>query len=117
MKQFTVHRAPRVLTVHLKRFDYHRLMGGKVGRHIDFPTRLNLRPFMSVRQVGSRLSYLSSPIHCVSSLTLSLTLPEFVVGACQLHPVRRAGAFRLQLQLRPLLLLRQGPQPNLVLHE
>ena len=52
LKQFTVHRAPKVLTIHLKRFDYHRLMGGKVSRHIEFSGKLNLRPYMSIRQVS-----------------------------------------------------------------
>lgn len=57
LKRFTLHRAPRVLTLHLKRFDYHRLMGGKVNRHIEFGTKLNVRPYMSDRQVCSH-SYL-----------------------------------------------------------
>lgn len=51
LKQFTIHRAPKVLTVHLKRFDYHRLMGGKVSRHIEFAQKLDIRNYMSQRQV------------------------------------------------------------------
>ncbi|XP_067937262.1 ubiquitin carboxyl-terminal hydrolase 36-like [Watersipora subatra] len=56
LKQFTIHRAPKVLTLHLKRFDYHRLMGGKVSRHIDFSSTLNLRPYMSHRE-GNPVNY------------------------------------------------------------
>ena len=32
------------------RFDIHRMFG-KVTRHIDFPEKLNIRPYMSVKQV------------------------------------------------------------------
>lgn len=52
LKQFTIHRAPNILTVHFKRFDYHRLMGGKVTRHIEFSNKLNIRAYMSHKQVN-----------------------------------------------------------------
>lgn len=50
-KQFTIHRAPNVATFHLKRFDFNRIMGGKITKHIAYPEKLNLRPFMSDPQV------------------------------------------------------------------
>ncbi|KAM3578273.1 Ubiquitin carboxyl-terminal hydrolase 36 [Umbelopsis sp. WA50703] len=48
-KQMTVHRAPIALTVHLKRFTYNWRRGGmdKVSKHIEFPERLDISPFMS----------------------------------------------------------------------
>ncbi|KAG2179456.1 hypothetical protein INT44_006302 [Umbelopsis vinacea] len=48
-KQMTVHRAPMALTVHLKRFTYNWRRGGmdKVSKHIEFPERLDLSPYMS----------------------------------------------------------------------
>ena len=48
-KQMTVHRAPIALTVHLKRFTYNWRRGGmdKVSKHIEFPERLDLSPYMS----------------------------------------------------------------------
>ena len=36
--------------LHIFRFDYNRYFG-KIVRHITFPEKLNLRPYMSVRQV------------------------------------------------------------------
>ena len=50
-KLFTINKAPNTLTVQLKRFDYNRCYGGKVTRHIHFPEKLNLRPYMSLKQV------------------------------------------------------------------
>ncbi|XP_033734975.1 ubiquitin carboxyl-terminal hydrolase 36-like [Pecten maximus] len=54
-KRFSIHKAPNILTISLKRFDYNRLMG-KVSRHIQFPEKLNLRPYMSYRQ-GEKVMY------------------------------------------------------------
>ncbi|KAJ3526832.1 hypothetical protein NM688_g8210 [Phlebia brevispora] len=48
-KQFTVHDAPVVLTVHLKRFSP---MGRKIGQPIRYEERLSLQPFMSEGQFG-----------------------------------------------------------------
>ena len=49
VKQFTVDKAPNVLTVQLKRFD-PMLMGGKIDRRIDYPAELDLGPFTSSRE-------------------------------------------------------------------
>ncbi|KAG2180031.1 hypothetical protein INT43_003818 [Umbelopsis isabellina] len=48
-KQMTIHQAPIALTVHLKRFTYNWRRGGmdKVSKHIEFPERLDISPFMS----------------------------------------------------------------------
>jgi ubiquitin C-terminal hydrolase len=45
----TIHRAPLALTVHLKRFTYNWRRGGmdKISKHIEFPERLDLSPYMS----------------------------------------------------------------------
>ena len=33
--------------VQLKRFSFHGMFGGKINRHIEFPTALDLAPYMS----------------------------------------------------------------------
>lgn len=33
------------------RFDFHRMMG-KITRHVNFPEKLNIRPYMSIKQVN-----------------------------------------------------------------
>lgn len=38
------------------RFDFSRLHG-KVTRHVQFPEKLDVRPYMSLRQVGDSGSY------------------------------------------------------------
>ena len=50
-KRFTIHKAPKVLTLQLKRFDYNRgFNGGKINKFIQYPAHLNLQPFMSSRK-------------------------------------------------------------------
>ncbi|XP_058713608.1 ubiquitin carboxyl-terminal hydrolase 42-like [Poecile atricapillus] len=44
-KRFTIHCAPKVLTVCLKRFDC--LTGGKMNKAVEYPEYLDLRPYMS----------------------------------------------------------------------
>ncbi|NXL82692.1 UBP42 hydrolase, partial [Leptocoma aspasia] len=44
-KRFTVHCAPKVLTVCLKRFDC--FTGGKITKIVEYPEYLDLRPYMS----------------------------------------------------------------------
>ncbi|XP_027560651.1 ubiquitin carboxyl-terminal hydrolase 42-like [Neopelma chrysocephalum] len=44
-KRFTVHCAPKVLTVCLKRFDC--FTGGKINKVVEYPEYLDLRPYMS----------------------------------------------------------------------
>ncbi|NWI51561.1 UBP42 hydrolase, partial [Calyptomena viridis] len=44
-KRFTVHCAPKVLTVCLKRFDC--FTGGKISKAVEYPEYLDLRPYMS----------------------------------------------------------------------
>ncbi|XP_061182057.1 ubiquitin carboxyl-terminal hydrolase 36-like isoform X1 [Saccostrea echinata] len=50
LKRFSIHKAPNVLTISLKRFDYSKMVQGKIGRHVHFPEKLNLRPYMSAKQ-------------------------------------------------------------------
>ncbi|KAF7355532.1 Ubiquitin carboxyl-terminal hydrolase [Mycena sanguinolenta] len=52
-KRFSIHDAPIVLTVHLKRFTP---MGRKIGTHIDYEERLTLEPYMSEGQHGPKYS-------------------------------------------------------------
>nr|KAG5695092.1 hypothetical protein BaRGS_015068 [Batillaria attramentaria] len=69
-KRFSIHKAPNVLTLQLNRFDYHR-MAGKINRHIQFPEKLNIRPYMSQKQ-GEPIYYylygvlIHSGFHCNS---------------------------------------------------
>uniref|UniRef100_A0A8C3UUU1 Ubiquitin carboxyl-terminal hydrolase n=1 Tax=Catharus ustulatus TaxID=91951 RepID=A0A8C3UUU1_CATUS len=53
-KRFTVHCAPRVLTVCLKRFDC--FTGGKVRKVVEYPEYLDLGPYMSQAE-GEALHY------------------------------------------------------------
>lgn len=46
LKQLTVHKAPYVLTIHLKRFHSHD-PGQKIKRKVHFGTTLDLTPFVS----------------------------------------------------------------------
>ncbi|KAJ3567563.1 hypothetical protein NP233_g6289 [Leucocoprinus birnbaumii] len=48
-KRFTVHEAPPVLTIHLKRFSP---LGRKIGHHIIYDETLNLQPYMSKDAFG-----------------------------------------------------------------
>ena len=52
-KQFTVHDAPLVLTVHFKRFTP---MGRKIGHHVQYGEHLTLQPYMSEGQYGPSYS-------------------------------------------------------------
>ncbi|XP_068026635.1 ubiquitin carboxyl-terminal hydrolase 36-like [Melanerpes formicivorus] len=47
-KRFSIHRAPNVLTVALKRFAPYA--AGKITKEVRYPMLLNLRPYMSVRR-------------------------------------------------------------------
>ncbi|GFR44265.1 hypothetical protein Agub_g5470 [Astrephomene gubernaculifera] len=55
VKRISVEEAPNVLTVHLKRFEYGGF-GAKINRKVDFPTQLDLRPYMSNAK-GSKQLY------------------------------------------------------------
>ncbi|KAI6152250.1 cysteine proteinase [Pisolithus tinctorius] len=52
-KRFTIHEAPAVLTVHLKRFSP---LGRKIGHFVHYDERLSLQPAMSEGQHGPRYS-------------------------------------------------------------
>lgn len=52
-KQFTLHDAPSVLTIHLKRFSP---LGRKIGHHVDYSDYLLLQPYMSDGQHGPSYS-------------------------------------------------------------
>ncbi|KAI0940140.1 hypothetical protein AcV5_001328 [Taiwanofungus camphoratus] len=52
-KQFTVHEAPLVLTIHLKRFSP---MGRKIGHLIKYDEQLSLQPVMSEEHYGPTYS-------------------------------------------------------------
>lgn len=46
LKQLTIHKAPHVLTVHLKRFGSH-MSGQKIDKKIQFGSTLDLKPFVT----------------------------------------------------------------------
>ncbi|KAJ3484111.1 hypothetical protein NLI96_g5854 [Meripilus lineatus] len=48
-KQFTIHEAPTVLSIHLKRFSP---MGRKIGHQVNYGERISLQSFMSEGQHG-----------------------------------------------------------------
>lgn len=50
-KRLTVHNAPFVLTIHLKRFGPD-VPGQKIDKKVDFEPTLDLKPFVSDKQVS-----------------------------------------------------------------
>ncbi|KAJ7129422.1 hypothetical protein C8R44DRAFT_829941 [Mycena epipterygia] len=52
-KRFSIHDAPMVLTVHLKRFTP---MGRKIGNYVEYEEQLSLKPYMSEGQHGPSYS-------------------------------------------------------------
>ncbi|RDB19818.1 Ubiquitin carboxyl-terminal hydrolase 42 [Hypsizygus marmoreus] len=52
-KRFTLHEAPLVLTVHLKRFSP---LGRKIGHHVQYDEQLSLQPYMSEGHYGPTYS-------------------------------------------------------------
>ncbi|CAL9046816.1 ubiquitin carboxyl-terminal hydrolase 23-like isoform X1 [Musa acuminata AAA Group] len=55
LKQLTIHKAPYVLTIHLKRFGSH-VPGQKIDKKVTFEPTLDLKPFVS-DQHGGDLKY------------------------------------------------------------
>ncbi|KAI7817324.1 hypothetical protein BC939DRAFT_402759 [Gamsiella multidivaricata] len=53
-KQMTIYEAPKVLSVHLKRFTF---TGQKIGRHVRFDTELELNSVMSTNKKHPQLLY------------------------------------------------------------
>jgi len=49
-KQFSIHRAPKILSFQLKRFS--AFMGNKINREVSYPSKLDIKPYMSNVQGG-----------------------------------------------------------------
>ena len=83
-KQLTIHTLPNVLTIQLKRwvdgcglqaelslhyrlvhfrFEFNTLFGGKINKIVQYPEYLNMRPFMSDKEV--RLLYMYIQYYCI----------------------------------------------------
>ncbi|KXJ68745.1 hypothetical protein RP20_CCG001877 [Aedes albopictus] len=69
-KQFSLERAPSALCIQLKRFS---MMGGKINKHVELKTRLDLTPYSSKTAVSngkltyklaSMVTHLGSTQHC-----------------------------------------------------
>ena len=75
-KRMSLFRTPTALTVHLKRFQFAHLFGGKINRHIGYETKLDLARFMSHKQVGACVR-----VGCVSVRVLACgqTVAVFIV--------------------------------------
>ena len=58
LKQLTVHKAPYVLAIHLKRFHSHD-PGQKIKKKVHFGTTLDLKPFISGSYVSELFSIIS----------------------------------------------------------
>lgn len=52
-KQLTVHKAPYVLSIHLKRFHAYD-PGQKINKKVQFDSTLNLKPFVSGSYVSDK---------------------------------------------------------------
>lgn len=68
LKQLTIHKAPYVLTIHLKRFSSY-VPGQKIDKKVDFEPTLDLKPFLSDQHV---CKYLSSDSSIIKMLNLSV---------------------------------------------
>lgn len=55
-KQLTIHKAPFVLTIHLKRFGSY-LVGQKIDKRIHFGPTLDLKPFVTDPYVSSLANF------------------------------------------------------------
>lgn len=62
-KQFKVHEAPSVLTVHLKRFQMTPYGMVKINRDIEFGAELDMTPFMSSQKNASKYDLYSVLVH------------------------------------------------------
>lgn len=90
-KQLTVHKAPQVLAVHLKRFSSHA-PGQKVDKRVAFEPTLDLKPFVSGPYVSSTLcffipfvtNFIPSPFCSSSAPTCTLLLVLLLV--CDIYP-------------------------------
>ncbi|XP_062507774.1 ubiquitin carboxyl-terminal hydrolase 36-like isoform X2 [Corticium candelabrum] len=49
-KTLTIHRAPNVLTLQMKRFEFYSLFGSKLSKEVKYDEKLDLRPFMSCKK-------------------------------------------------------------------
>jgi ubiquitin carboxyl-terminal hydrolase 22/27/51 len=71
IKQYTVHRLPPVLAVHLKRFEHRTAATAKVDGHVAFPLTLDMTPFLTA--YAARTAYASGTPHgrvvCVGGST------------------------------------------------
>lgn len=56
LKQLTVHRAPYVLTIHLKRFGSY-VPGEKIDKKVEFGPTLDFKPFVSDSYVSKLIVY------------------------------------------------------------
>lgn len=74
MKQLTIHKAPYVLTVHLKRFHFYNL-GQKINKNVNFDSTLDLKPFVSGPHV-SVISGILAFIHLPDDLLLLFILAQ-----------------------------------------
>lgn len=125
-KQFTIERAPRVLSVLLKRFEFGAF-GGKIDRHVAFPVDLDVGPYMSAKcvfrfclsadtrtQLPHARASLSSPLSLsfcvVLRLPLRLPFPQAPRRVVPLPPLRRARAHGPQHAQRALLRVRARTQ-------
>lgn len=58
VKNTSIHRAPNILNLQIKRFDFIRSYNSKINRPVAFDEYLDLGPFMSDHGAVSLLSFL-----------------------------------------------------------
>jgi len=68
VKQFTIHEAPAVLTLQLKRFTFMSRHGNKLNKHVKFTPTLDLTAYMSSRREGFAYSLHAVLVHSGHSL-------------------------------------------------
>ena len=111
-KRFSIHRPPNVLTLQLKRFQFGGSIfggSGKMTKHISFPQKLDLRPYLSVSK-GEAIHYHLYAVICHSGYSCNsghyfafvcgpnkawYIMNDSQVNQCQLGRVLSAEAYML----------------------
>lgn len=83
LKQLTIHKAPEVLAVHLKRFSA-LAPGQKIDRKVSFGSTLDLKPFVTGPYVSSAFSLFSCLCNLIASAFCSSVPAHSTVWVCNL---------------------------------
>ncbi|EPY49979.1 ubiquitin carboxy terminal hydrolase Ubp16 [Schizosaccharomyces cryophilus OY26] len=113
-KTMTVYRAPNILTIHFKRFTFNGYNSTKIGKHISYPERFDLGPFMSDSSHPCRYELIGVLVHaggstrsghyysfCKSSNGMWLKFDDEFVSNSSIDRVLNQQAYILQYRRIP----------------